>query len=102
MAVKNLNKKRRIAKNPCQWCGWQAARRDVAHIIDEKDWKNRKVRPDCVENLISLCPNCHHSFDEVVRPILHNALSKFGVTNLPHSWEKDNKISSESQKGKRA
>jgi hypothetical protein len=57
----------------------------------EKDW-----------NAISLCPNCSTIFDEVIRPILHNALSKFGVTNLPHSWEKDNKISSESQKGKRA
>ncbi len=103
MAVKNRNKKRRIAKNPCQWCGWQAARRDVVHIIDEKekDRENKKVRPDCVENLISLCPNCHRSFEEVVRPLLYRALKKFGATGLPDTWKKDNKISNQRQTAER-
>ncbi len=90
MAVKNRNKKRRIAQKPCQWCGWQAGRRDVAHIIDEGDWEDK---PDREENLISFCPNCHRSFEDVVRPLFYKALQKFGVTNLPDSWKKDNKKS---------
>jgi predicted restriction endonuclease len=102
VAVKNRKKRNRIAEKPCQWCGWRAARRDVAHIIDESDWKNRKGGPHCEENLISLCPNCHHSFDEVIRPILYKALSKFGAKRLPNSWKRDNKMSSERQKEKRA
>jgi hypothetical protein len=84
-AFKNRKLAKRIAKKPCQWCGWQSGRRYAAHIIDEgpeRDW-----------NAISLCPNCSTVFDEVIRPILYKALKKFGATGLPNSWKKDNKIS---------
>jgi hypothetical protein len=84
-AFKNRKLAKQLAKNPCQWCGWQSGRRFAAHIIDEgpeEDW-----------NAISLCPNCSTVFDEVIRPLLYQALSEFGATGLPDSWMKDNKIS---------
>ncbi|MBI5241394.1 MAG: hypothetical protein HY926_13055 [Elusimicrobia bacterium] len=85
MAFKNRNLARRIAKDPCSWCGWKAGRRHAAHIIDEgpeRDW-----------NALSLCPNCSTVFDEIVRPKLYKALTKFGAMGLPKSWSKDNKMS---------
>ena len=85
MAFKNRNLAKRIAKEPCAWCGWTAGRRHAAHIIDEG--------PEAEWNAISLCPNCSTVFDEVVRPKFYKALQEYGCTNLPHSWLKDNKIS---------
>jgi hypothetical protein len=85
MPFKNRNLASRTTKEPCQWCGWSAGRRHAAHIIDEgpeRDW-----------NALSLCPNCHSVFEEVVRPMLYVALKNFGATGLPTSWTKDNKLS---------
>jgi ssDNA-binding Zn-finger/Zn-ribbon topoisomerase 1 len=82
---KNRKLAKRVAKKPCEWCGWTAGRRHAAHIIDEgkeRDW-----------NAISLCPNCSTVFDEVVRPALYRALKEWGATNLPESWSRDNKLS---------
>ena len=86
MPFKNRNFAKRIKNNPCEWCGWKAASRHAAHIIDEiknsKDW-----------NALSLCPNCHAVFEDMVRPKLYKALSEYGVKDLPRSWERSNKIS---------
>lgn len=85
MAFKNRKLATKVTLMPCQWCGWSAGRRFASHIIDEgpeKEW-----------NAISLCPNCSTVFDEVVRPLFHKALTEYGVTGLPESWRKDNKIS---------
>jgi hypothetical protein len=85
MPFRNRNLARRVAKNPCKWCGWQSARRHAAHLIDEakeKEW-----------NAISLCPNCHEIFEAIIRPMLHKALTEYGATGLPDSWRKDNKMS---------
>ena len=84
MPFKNRNLAKRVAKNPCCLCGWQAGRRHAAHIIDdgaEKEW-----------NAISLCPNCSTVFDEVLRPLLYKALTEYGSEKLPKSWSKDNKM----------
>jgi hypothetical protein len=83
-AFKNREFAKRVAKNHCVWCGWHSGRRHAAHIIDEgpeKEW-----------NAISLCPNCSTVFDEVVRPILYQALLNYGCKGLPNSWRKDNKM----------
>ena len=85
MAFKNRKAAKRIASKPCEWCGWRAGRRHAAHIIDEEE------HPDW--NALSLCPNCATVFDEVIRPKLFLALTKFGAKGLPDSWKKDNKIS---------
>lgn len=85
MSFKNRNLAKRVAKNPCSWCGWVAGRRHAAHIIDEG--------PETDWNAISLCPNCSTVFDEVIRPKLYNALKMYGCKGLPVSWSKDNKIS---------
>lgn len=85
MAFKNRKLAKRIAKDPCAWCGWIAGRRHAAHIIDEG--------PDAEWNAISLCPNCATVFDEVVRPKFYRALQEWGCQKLPASWKKDNKIS---------
>lgn len=85
MPFKNRGLAKRVAKDPCQWCGWNAGRRHAAHIIDEgleKEW-----------NAISLCPNCSTIFDDKIRPMLYKALIEYGVVGLPMSWSKDNKIS---------
>ena len=83
-AFKNRKLAKRVALKPCLWCGWQAGRRHAAHIIDEG--------PEEEWNAISLCPNCSTVFDDVVRPVLYLALSKFGCEGLPASWRKDNKM----------
>ena len=85
MAFKNRRLAKRIAKEPCAWCGWTAGRRHAAQIIDEG--------PEAEWNAISPCPNCSTVFDEVVRPKLDKALQEYGWANLPQSWRKDNKIS---------
>ena len=76
---------------PCLMCGTEYPLPDAVHIIDEKEWKKR-LRCDRQANGIPLCPNCHRVFDEVLRPYLYRALSEFGVTGLPTSWQKNNKI----------
>jgi hypothetical protein len=35
MPFKNRRLAKRTGAHPCEWCGWQSARRDAAHIIDE-------------------------------------------------------------------
>jgi hypothetical protein len=88
MPFKNRKAAKKIASQPCEWCGWKAGRRQAAHIIDE-------VKSAGVGrwNAISLCPNCATVFDEIVRPKLYKALREYGATGLPLSWRKDNKIS---------
>jgi hypothetical protein len=76
---------------PCLMCGRKYPLPDAVHIIDEKEWKS-KVGNDRQLNGIPLCPNCHRIFDEVLRPYLFRALKEFGSTNLPNSWEKNNKL----------
>jgi len=85
MAFKNRKFAKRIKTKPCEWCGWVAASRHAAHIIDEvkgaKEW-----------NALSLCPNCATVFDDVIRPKLYKALKEFGTIKLPNSWKKSNKV----------
>ncbi len=85
MAFKNRKLAKRVAQQPCGWCGWKAGRRHAAHIIDEG--------PEVEWNAICLCPNCATVFDEVVRPKFYKALQEYGCQKLPASWRKDNKIS---------
>ena len=85
MAFKNRRLAKKIAAQPCHWCGWNAGRRFCCHIIDEgaeAEW-----------NAIALCPNCSTVFDEVIRPLLYKALKEYGAKDLPASWRCDNKIS---------
>jgi hypothetical protein len=89
MAFKNRNAQRRIVKKPCEVCGTTHVPRHAAHIVDEteghggpSDW-----------NALSLCPNCHTIFDELLRPKLHRALTEHGVVGLPRSWQQSNKAS---------
>ena len=87
MPFKNRGLAKRTTKKPCEWCGWQSARRDAAHIIDEG--------PENDTNAMCLCPNCHRVFEEKIRPKLHLALVDWMKTHgkLPESWSRDNKIS---------
>jgi hypothetical protein len=62
-----------------------------ARPIDKKEWK-AQVGSDRQANGIPLCPNCHRVFDEMLRPYLHRVLDKLGVTGLPKSWRKSNKL----------
>lgn len=43
-------------------------------------WDNFNINIDCVENIVSLCPNCHraihHSIDDYKRQILENVYNK--------------------------
>lgn len=77
---------------PCVMCGKTFPLPDAVHIVDEKEWKSR-LGQDSKINGIPLCPNCHRVFDEVLRPYLFRALSKFGTTGLPSSWRSSNKLS---------
>lgn len=79
------------AHKPCVMCGAGYPLPDAVHIIDAKEWK-RKLGCDRQSNGIPLCPNCHRVFDEVLRPYLFRALSEFGASGLPRSWQKSNKI----------
>src|ERR1043166_54114 len=84
MPFRNRNLARRVADKCCAWCGWKCARRHACHIIDEaqeKEW-----------NAIPLCPNCHETFESIIRPMLYKALKEFGATGLPQSWSRDNKM----------
>jgi predicted restriction endonuclease len=87
MPFKNRRLAKRTGAHPCEWCGWQSARRDAAHIIDEG--------PETDANALCLCPNCHRVFEEKIRPKLHVALADWMANHhrLPRSWECDNKLS---------
>lgn len=85
MAFKN-KKAKSVNQQPCIFCGWNAGSRHAAHIIDEIE---------CEWNAISLCPNCHTVFDEILRPKLYLALEKIGAENLPDSWKINNKLRKE-------
>jgi hypothetical protein len=87
-AFKNRKAAKTSSSKPCQWCGWEVGRRHAAHIIDEF-----KTAGKGQWNALSLCPNCHTIFDDVIRPKLYAALKEYGVTGLPNSWKKDSKIS---------
>lgn len=76
---------------PCVMCGRTFPLPDAVHIVDEKEWKSKLGRDSRI-NGIPLCPNCHRVFDEVLRPYLYRALSKFGSTGLPISWRTSNKL----------
>lgn len=92
MPFKNRNLAKRIKSKPCEWCGWSAASRHAAHIIDDKEWKKKGLMSSD-ENALSLCPNCASVFDDVIRPKLYLALTAFGCTDLPNCWKKSNKHS---------
>jgi predicted restriction endonuclease len=74
----------------CVMCGTTYPLPDAVHIIDQKEWKD-KLKNDSKDNGIPLCPNCHRVFDEILKPYLFIALSKFGSKNLPNGWSKSNK-----------
>jgi predicted restriction endonuclease len=94
----NPDTKRKIVRGkdgnhlPCKMCGITYPPPDAVHIIDEKEWKQKK-KSDLQCNGIPLCPNCHRVFEEYLRPKLFNALKEFGVEGLPKCWRKNNKIS---------
>ena len=83
MGFKTRKLTKKVASQPCLWCGWLSGKRHAALIIEEG--------PDVEWNMLSLCPNCATIFDEVVRPRFYKALKKFGSKNLPGSWSKDKK-----------
>ena len=76
---------------PCVMCGCTYPLPDAAHIVDEKEWKDRKGN-DSKVNGIPLCPSCHRVFDEILRPYLYKALVEFGTKDLPMGWSKSNKL----------
>ena len=94
----NQDTKRKIVRNklgihrPCGMCGIRFPLPDAVHIIDEKEWKEKKEF-DRQCNGIPLCPNCHRVFDEYLRPKLFEALNEFGVQGLPQCWRRSNKLS---------
>jgi len=77
---------------PCVMCGTSFPLPEAAHIVDSKEWSEKKD-DDEVVNGFPLCPNCHKVFDDVLRPYLYRALEAFGTTNLPKCWKKSNKVS---------
>jgi hypothetical protein len=78
---------------PCVMCGKAYPLPDAVHIIDQKEWKKASAKGfDSKVNGIPLCPNCHRIFEEVLKPFLHRALTKYGCQNLPRRWSKSNKI----------
>jgi len=62
----------------CEMCGHHVALRQKAHIVAENDKSS--------ENILLLCPSCHVLFDHQLKPRLHRALTRAGVTGLPASW----------------
>jgi 5-methylcytosine-specific restriction endonuclease McrA len=49
----------------CQYCGLiEQVIMDVAHIIPTNGDKNRRYGIHDLNNLITLCPNCHRRFDK--------------------------------------
>ena len=72
---------------PCVMCGRVFPPPDATHIIDEKEWKKAK-KTDSQVNGLPLCKTCHTVFDDYLRSRLFSALSDFGATGLPMSWEK--------------
>ena len=78
---------------PCVMCGKTYPLPDAVHIIDQKEWKKASEKGhDSKDNGIPLCPNCHRVFDEVLKPFLYRALTKYGCKNIPAGWSKSNKI----------
>jgi hypothetical protein len=78
---------------PCVMCGKNYPLPDAVHIIDQEEWKKASPKGhDSKDNGIPLCPNCHRVFDEVLKPFLYRALSKYGALNLPPGWSKNNKM----------
>ncbi|MBI3046587.1 MAG: hypothetical protein HYY86_03585 [Candidatus Harrisonbacteria bacterium] len=85
MPFRNRRFAKKVKEKPCEWCGWQAASRHAAHIVDE-------VREAKKWNAISFCPNCATVFDDIIRPKLYKALNEYGAKNLPTSWKQSNKL----------
>lgn len=77
---------------PCVMCGKTYPLPDAVHIVDEKEWKSI-IGHDSKINGLPLCPNCHRIFDEVLKPYIYAAFTKYGVTNMPKGWAKNNKVS---------
>jgi hypothetical protein len=85
MPFKNRKFTKRITHKSCEWCGWNAASRHATHIIDE-------IKGAKEFNALSLCPNCHAVFEDIIRPKLYQALIKYGTKKLPKSWKQSNKL----------
>ena len=69
----------------CQICGIKFPGRKnnglvLAHIIEDGPLKQ--------ENILALCPNCHFSFDEALKPALHKAITEYSRGKVPEKWEK--------------
>ncbi|NJK93434.1 MAG: hypothetical protein HC904_17430 [Blastochloris sp.] len=77
---------------PCVMCGTVFPLPEAAHIIDQREWIEKKGEEELV-NGIPFCPNCHKVFDDVLRPYLYRALAAFGCSDLPLCWRKSNKVS---------
>ncbi|MGA2220480.1 MAG: HNH endonuclease signature motif containing protein [Verrucomicrobiia bacterium] len=71
---------------PCVMCGRTFPPPDAAHIIEEKEWKQKKG-DDAEVNGLPLCKTCHTVFDDYLRSRLYQALKDFGVEGLPRSWK---------------
>jgi hypothetical protein len=69
-----------LASGHCEMCGHNVANRQKAHIIAEG--------PKTGANLVLLCPSCHVMFDTHLKPKFAKALTEYGVSNIPKSWEK--------------
>ena len=63
--------RKNVTEKPCEWCGWDSGLKHAAHIID------KGLGPMEEWNLISLCPNCARTFDDVLKPRLILALKKW-------------------------
>jgi len=63
----------------CELCGYDRAV-DVAHIVERRNGGDTKL-----DNLIILCPNCHHLFD-------HNALTEIETNHLMTIGRIQNKL----------
>lgn len=95
MAFKNRKAAARVRERPCEMCGCTHVPRDAAHIIDEQKATGGAADGDW--NALSLCPSCRRLFEDHFRPKLFRALQQYGVTGLPLSWEKSNRVSTDDE-----
>jgi hypothetical protein len=87
MTQREIAVKQCVTERPCEFCGWAAACRIAAHLIDHA------AGGPCEEwNLISLCPNCAEAFDHILKPRLLDALERWqndhgrSVSDLKGTW----------------
>lgn len=69
----------------CEKCGY-SLHAEVCHVVDIKDFPDETLieRINCIENLVSLCRNCHWEFDHghfTIEKIRGSLKHKKGSTN---------------------